>query len=83
MDWLKIGTRVCQSCILSPCLFNLYAEYIMWNAKLDESQAWIKISGININNLRNAGDITNGRKQRRTKAPFNEREKLETQHSEN
>ena len=58
MDWFKIGKGVCQGCILSPCLFNLNAEYIMWNAKLDEAQAGIKISGRNINNLRYAGDTT-------------------------
>ena len=58
MDWFQIGKGVCQVCILSSCLFNLYAEYIMWNARLDESQAGIKISGRNINNLRYAGDIT-------------------------
>ena len=52
MDWYKIGKGVCQSCTLSPCLFNLYAEYIMQNAGLDESQAVIKIAGRNINNLR-------------------------------
>ena len=52
MDWFKIGKGVCQGCILSPCLFNLYAEYITQNAKLDESQAGIKIGGRNINNLR-------------------------------
>ena len=51
-DWFKIGKRVCQGCILSPCLFNLYAEYIMRNAGLEEAQAGIKISGRNINNLR-------------------------------
>ena len=51
-DWFKIGKGVCQGCILSPCLFNLYAEYIMWNARLDEAQAGIKIAGRNINNLR-------------------------------
>ena len=48
MDWFKIGAGVHQGCILSPYLFNLYAEYIMWNAKLDESQAGIKIDGRNI-----------------------------------
>ena len=47
-DWFQIGKGVCQGCILSPCLFNLYAEYIMWNARLDETQAWIKIAGRNI-----------------------------------
>ena len=52
MDWFKIGKGVCLGCILSPCLFNLSAEYIMWNARLDEAQAGIKIAGRNINNLR-------------------------------
>ena len=51
-DWFQIGKRVRQGCILSPCLFSLYAEYTMKNAGLDESQAEIKISGENINNLR-------------------------------
>ena len=55
---IKIGKEVCQSCILSPCLFNLSAEYIMWNAVLDVSQAGIKITGRNINNLRYADDTT-------------------------
>jgi len=58
MDWFQIEKGVCQGCILSPCLFNLYAEYIMWNARLDEAQARIKISGRNINNLRYADDTT-------------------------
>ena len=57
-DWFQIGKRVCQGCILSPCLFNLYAEYIMRNAGLDEAQAGIKIAGRNINNLRCADDTT-------------------------
>ena len=55
-DWFQIGKGVRQGCILSPCLFNLYAEYIMRNAGLDEAQAGIKISGRNINNLRYAYD---------------------------
>ena len=58
MDWFKIEKVVSQSCILSPCLLNLHAEYIMWNARLDESQAGIKIARRNINNLRYANDIT-------------------------
>ena len=58
MDWFQIGKGVHQGYILSPCLFNLYAEYIMWNARLDEAKAGIKISGRNINNLRYADDIT-------------------------
>ena len=57
-DWLQMGKRVCQGCILSPCLLNLYAEYIMRNAGLDEAQAGIKIAGRNINNLRYADDTT-------------------------
>ena len=57
-DWFQIGKGVHQGCILSPCLFNLYAEYIMQNAKLDEAQAGIKIARRNINNLRYADDIT-------------------------
>ena len=57
-DWFQIGKAVCQGCILSPCLFNLYAEYTMRNAGLDEAQAGIKIAGRNINNLRYADDTT-------------------------
>ena len=57
-DWFKIGKGVCQGCILSPCLFNLYAEYIIGNARLDDSQNGIKIAGRNINNLRYADDTT-------------------------
>ena len=57
-DWFKIGKGIHQGCILSPCLFNLYAEYIMQNARLDEVQAGIKISGRNITHLRYADDTT-------------------------
>ena len=57
-DWFQIGKGVCQGCILSPCLFNLCAEYIMRNAGLDETQVGIKMAGRNINNLRYADDIT-------------------------
>ena len=56
MDWFQIGKGVHQGCILSPCLFNFYTEYIMRNDRLDEAQAGIKISGGNINNLRYAND---------------------------
>ena len=57
-DWFQIGKRIHQGCILSPCLFNLHAEYIMTNAGLDEAQAGIKIARRNINNLRYADDTT-------------------------
>ena len=57
-DWFQIGKGVCQGCILSPCLFSLYAEYIMRNAGLEEAQAGIKIARRNINNLRYADDTT-------------------------
>ena len=57
-DWFQIGKGVRQDCILSPCLFNLYAEYIIWNAGLDEAQAGIKIARRNINNLRYADGTT-------------------------
>ena len=58
MDWFQIGKAVHQSCILSPCLFNLYAEYIVRNSGLEEAQAGIKIAGRNINNLKYADDNT-------------------------
>ena len=58
IDWFQIGKGVSQSCILSPCLFNLYAEYIMRNAGVEEAPAGIKIAGRNINNLRYADDTT-------------------------
>ena len=77
-DWLKIGKGVCQGCILSPCLFNLYAKYIMWNAGLDKAQAGIKISRRNINNIRYADENHSyGRKQRGTKEPLDEGERQE------
>ena len=57
-DWLQIGKGVHQGCMLSPCLFNFYAEYIMQNARVGEAQAGIKIAGRNINNLRYAEDTT-------------------------
>ena len=58
MDWFQIGKGICQDCILSPYLFNFYAEYIMRNAGLDEAQALIKVAGRNINHLRYADDTT-------------------------
>ena len=58
MHWFKTEKEVCQGCVLSPCLFNVYAEFIMGNAGLDEAQAGIKITGRNINNLRCADDTT-------------------------
>ena len=76
-DRFQIGKGVGQSCILSPFLFNLYAEYIMRNAGLDEAQAGIKIAGRNINNLRYADDTILCRKQRRTKEPLDESEREE------
>ena len=90
MDWFQIGKGVCQGCILSPCLFNLYAEYIMQNATLDEAQAGIKIAGRNINNLRYADDTTlMAESKEETKEPFDEGEReewkswLKTQRSKN
>ena len=56
MDWFKIGKVVCQGYVLSPCLFNLYTEYIIWNAGLGESQIGLKVAGRNISNLRYADD---------------------------
>ena len=63
--WFKTGKGVCQGCILSPCLFNLYAEYIMRNAGLDEAQAGIKTAGRNTNNFIYAGDSTLTQKAKR------------------
>ena len=76
-DWFQIGKGVHQDCILSPCLFNFYAQYIMWNARLDEAQAGIKIAGRNINNLRYADDIILMREKWRTKEPLDETERGE------
>ena len=74
---LPTGKGVRQGCILSPCLFNLYAEYIMRNAGLDEAQARIKIAGRNINNLIYADDTTLMTKWRGTKEPLDESERGE------
>ena len=77
-DWFQIGKGVCQGCILSPCLFNLYAEYIMQNVRLDEAQAGIQIAGKNINKLRYADDITlMAESERRTKESLDECERRE------
>ena len=74
-DWFQIGTGVRQGCILLPCLFNLYAEYIMRNAGLEEEQAGIKIARRTINNLRYADDTTlmTDKKQTGTKQPHDEK----------
>ena len=66
-DWFQIGKGVHQGCILSPCIVNLYAEYIMRNTGLEEAQAAIKIAGRNINNLRHADDTTLWQKVKRNK----------------
>ena len=76
-DWFQIGQGVCQDCILSPCLFNLYAEYIMRNAGLDEAQAGIKIAGRNINNLRYADDTTLIAESEELKKPLDESQRGE------
>ena len=67
-DWFQVGKGVCQGCILSPCLFNLYAEYIIRNAGLGEAQAGIKIARRNINNLRYADDTLWQKVKRNSKA---------------
>ena len=88
-DWFQIGKGVCQGCILSPCLFNLYAEYNMQNAGLVKAQAGIKIARRNVSNLRYAGDTTLMAEVKRNKEPLDESERrewkscLKTQHSEN
>ena len=77
-DWFQIEKGIHQGCILSPCLFNLYAEYIMRNARLDEAQAGIKIAGRNINNLRYADDTTlMAESEEETKEPLDESERGE------
>ena len=79
-DWFQIGKGVCQGCILSPCLFNLYAEYIMRNAGLEDTQAGIKIAGRKINNLRNADDtilMAESEKVKRNQKPLDENERGE------
>ena len=88
-DWFQIGKGVRQGCILSPCLFNLYAEYIMRNAGLDEAQVGIQISGRNINKLRYADDTTLVEESEELKSLLikvkeeSEKVGLKTQHSEN
>ena len=76
-DWFQTRKGVGQCCMLSPCLFNLYAEYIMQNARLDEAQAGIKISGRNINNLRYTDDTNPYGRKQRTKEPLDESERGE------
>ena len=75
IDWFKIEKRIWQGCLLSPCLFNLYTEYIKRNAELDELHAGIKIAGRNINNLRYADFTTlSDRKRSETEKPLDEAE---------
>ena len=89
-DWFQIGKGVCQGCILSPCLFNFYVEYIMRNSGLEETQAGIKIAGRNINNLRYVdGTTLMAESEEELKKPLDESESgewkswLKAQHSEN
>ena len=77
MDWFKIGKGVRQGCILSPCLFNFYAEYIMQNVRPDEAQTGIMIAGKNINNLRYEDNTTLMTECRETKEPLDEGERGE------
>ena len=76
-DWFQIGKGLCQGCLLSPCLFNLYAEYIIRNAGLNEAQAGIKIAGRNINNLRYVDDTTFMAESEKEKEPLDESERGE------
>ena len=89
-DWFQIGKGICQGCILSPCLFNIYAQYILRNAWLGEAQAGIKIAGRKINNLRYADDTTlTAESDKELKSLLmkvkeeSEKSWLKTQHSEN
>ena len=88
-DWFQTGKGVCQGYILSPCLFNLYAEYIMRNAGLEEAQAGIQIVGRNINNLRHTDDTTLMAESKELKSVLmkvkeeSRKSWLKTQHSEN
>ena len=77
-DWFQIGKRVCQGCLLSACLFNFYAEYILRNAELEETRAGIKITGRNINNLRYVDDTTlMAESEEELKSPLDESERGE------
>ena len=76
-DWFQIGKGVCQGCMLSPCLFNLYAKYIMQNAGLDEAQAAIKIARRNIDNLRYTDNTNLMAESEETKEPLGESERAE------
>ena len=88
-DWFQTGKGVCQGCVLLLCLFNKYAEYIMWNAGLDEAHAGIKIAGRNINNLRYVDDATLMAEREELKSFLmkvkeeSEKSWLKAQHSEN
>ena len=86
MYWFRIGKGIRQGYILSPCLFNLYAEYIVQNARLDESQTGIKITGKNINNLRYADDtilMSESEEELKSLLMRVKEERLKTQHSKN
>ena len=76
-DWFQIGKGVCQGCILSPCLFNFFTEYIVRNARLDEAQAGIKIAETDITNLRYADDTTLMAESEELKEPLDESERGE------
>ena len=83
-DWFQIGKGVCQGCILSPCLFNFYAEYSIRNAGLEETQAGIKIAGKNIDNLRYADDtMLTAESEEEPKSLLMKVKEVKAQHSEN